>query len=228
MKQTLRGSVFLWGIVIALVLMISVAQAQESPTEIGVASDGQNAIEFIGRIDQNVFDLTSYGYITYMGGLPGDLLFAEGTPAMLRSETAARFTFKATGHSDGRSNYENIFAATTTATFNIYYNATPIGADFENPESFETGTLVASFEGRLYSMLNVQEPNIGVLLVHSDTTQVVADPFTLNYQSYQIGHVDRIARFTLFGQGFRSSTEPLAAFYHIAGDVVSFGTLDQE
>jgi hypothetical protein len=228
MKQMLRISFHFLGLVIALVLMISVAHAQESPVEIGVAPDGQNAIEFIGQIDQNMFDLTSYGYITYLGGLPSDLLFAEGTPAMMRSETAARFTFKATGTANGRSNFQNIFAATTTATFNIYYNETPTGASFDDVESFAAGTLVASFEGRLYSMLNVQEPNIGVLLVHSDTTQSAAEPFTLNGSSYQIGHVNRIARFTLFGQGFRSSTEPLAAYYHMAGDVVSFGTSNAE
>jgi hypothetical protein len=155
------------------------------------------------------------------------LLFADGTPAMFRSETAARFTFKATGTADGRSNFQNIFAATTDATFNIYYNETPTGASFEEPESFAVGTLVASFEGRLYSMLNVQEPNIGVLLVHSDTTQIVATPFTLNGQSYQIGHISRLARFTLFGQGFRSSTEPLAAYYHVAGDMLSLGTITE-
>jgi UDP-N-acetylglucosamine 2-epimerase len=228
MKQMLKVSVLLLTITIALGPVISAAHAQQSPAEIGVALDGQNAIEFIGRIDQSMFDLTSYGYITYMGGLPSELLFAEDTPAMLRTETEARFTFMATGTSNGRSNYQNIFAATTSATFNIFYNETPIGANFDDRESFATGTLVASFEGRLYSMLNVQEPNIGVLLVHSDTTQVVAAPFTLNDQSYQIGHVNRIARFTLFGQGFRSSTEPLAAYYHMAGDVVSLGTLDQE
>jgi hypothetical protein len=227
MKQMVKILALFGMIAIAFVLMISGVQAQDSPTEIGVAHDGQSAIEFIGRIDQSVFDLTSYGYITYLGGLSGDLLFAEGTPAMFRDETAARFTFMATGTAFGRSNYENIFAATTSATFNIYYNETPVGPTFDDPETFAAGTLVASFEGRLYSMLNVQEPNIGVLLVHSDTTQTAAVPFTLNSQSYRLGHTDRIARFTLFGQGFRSSTDPLAAYYHVAGDVVSFGTVKE-
>lgn len=223
MNTRLKISASVMTLVIALALMIGGAQAQASPTEIGAARDGQNAIEFIGRIDQSVFDLTSYGYITYMNGLPGELLFAEGTAAMFRSESAAHFTFMATGTADGRSNYQNIFAATTTATFNIYYNETPGGATFDDPQSFATGTLVASFEGRLYSMLNVQEPNIGVLLVHSDTVQAVAEPFTLGGTSYQLGHPGLAARFTLFGQGFRSSTEPLVAYYHVAGDVVNFG-----
>lgn len=213
----------LLSVAIALALVISMAHAQEAPTEIGVAPEGQNAIEFIGRIDQDMFNLTSYGYITYLGGLPSDLLFTEGTLAMMRDQTAARFTFMSEGTANGRSNFENIFAATTTATFNIYYNETPTNINFDNPDSFATGTLVASFDGRLYSMLNVQEPNIGVLLVHSDTTQVVAEPFTLIGQSYQIGHNNQIARFTLFGQGFRSSTDPLAATYNIAGDVLNLG-----
>lgn len=224
MKRMLKVLVLLVLVASAPVLVVSVTRAQETPTEVGTAPDGQNIIEFIGHIDQSMFTLTSYGYITYIGGLPGELLFAEDTPALFRDETAAHFTFYATGTADARSNYENIFAATTSANFDIYYNETPSNASFDDPESFATGTLVASFDGRLYSMLNVQEPNIGVLLVHSDTTQTFAEPFALNDQMYQIGHMDQLARFTIFGQGFRASTDPLAASYHIAGDVVSSGT----
>ncbi|HML23236.1 MAG TPA: hypothetical protein PKD09_16395 [Aggregatilinea sp.] len=224
MKQIERLCTLLLGIVAAVALVSGGAYAQGAPTEIGTGPDGQNAIEFIGKIDQSVFDLTSYGYITYLRDMPGDLLFTEDTLAMMRSEAGAHFTFVARATADGRSNFQNIFAATTNGTFNIYYNETPAGISFDSPESFEAGTLVASYEGRLFSMLNVQEPNIGVLLVHSDTTQSAANPFTLNGQSYQIGHPDLLARFTMFGQGFRSSTEPLAAYYHIAGDVVPLGT----
>lgn len=220
MRHSLRISNLLLAVIALSALMIGGVHAQDAPVEVGIAPDGQNAIEFIGRIDQSGFDLTSYGYITYLGGLPGDLLFAEGTNPMLRDQTAARFTFRATGTADGRSNYENIFAATTSASFSIYYNETPAAASFDNPDSFAAGTLVATFEGRLYSMLNVQEPNIGVLLVHSDTTQAAATPFMLSGASYQIGHTGVVSRFTIFGQGFRSSTEPLAASYHMAGDIV--------
>lgn len=203
-------------------------QAQDSPAEIGVAPNGQTAFEFIGQIDQSVFDLTSYGYVTYINGLSGDLLFSEGTAAMFRDESTARFTFMASGVASARSHYENIFAATSSATFNIYYNETPGAANFDEPDSFATGTLVATFEGRLYSMLNVQEPNVGVLLVHSDTIQTSANPFALDSQSYQMGYVNQIARFTLFGQGFRTSTEPLGAYYHVGADMVSFGALEEE
>lgn len=225
MRLTLRVRYLLLAAIVLCSPVIGGVYAQDAPAEIGTAPYGQNAIEFIGRIDQSGFTLTSYGYITYLGGLPGELLFAEGTNAMFRDQTAARFTFLATGTADGRSNYENIFAATTSASFNIYYNETPVGASFDNPDSFGSGTLVATFEGRLYSMLNVQEPNIGVLLVHSDTTQTAATPFTLGGTSYQIGHNGLSSRFTIFGQGFRSSTEPLAASYHMAGDVVHLGDM---
>jgi hypothetical protein len=210
-------------VLLMLVASFATAQAQDAPTEIGVAPPGQTSFEFIGRIEQAMFDLTAFGYVTHFTGLPSDLLFAEGTGAMFRDQTAAHFTFRASGSAIGRSNYENIFAATTTATFDVYYNETPAEPNFEDSESFATGTLVATFEGRLYSMLNVQEPNVGVLLVHADTIQTAANPFDIDGQTYQIGHVDLASRFTLFGQGFRSSTEPLGAHYHIAGDVVNFG-----
>ncbi len=227
MKKLLRISVFAFGMAFALMPLLGATQAQESPAEVGTAPNGQTAIEFIGHINQSMFDLTSYGYITHLEGLPSELLFAPDTPAMFRSEVEARFTFVASGSAIGRSNYQNIFAATTSARFDIYYNESPADISFDDPESFARGARVASFEGRLYSMLNVQEPDIGVLLVHSDTTQTAVAPFTLDGQSYQIGHLDHIARFTIFGQGFRSSTEPLAADYHMAGDVVTFGTLNE-
>lgn len=213
-------------LVIVFVLLSSSVlpiQAQDFPTESGIATNGQTAFEFIGQIDQSLFSLMSYGYVTYLNGLSSELLFVEDTPAMFRDEATAHFTFMASGIANGRSHYENIFAATSSATFNIYYNETPNDANFDDPESFATGTLVASFEGRLYSMLNVQEPNVGVLLVHSDTIQTSAVPFMLNSESYQIGHVDHMARFTLFGQGFRTSTDPLNAYYYIAGDMVNLG-----
>ena len=223
MKSTLRLVLLVVGVALLSALMMTGVRAQDGATEIGVAQNGQNAIEFIGRIEQSMFTLTSFGYITYLGGLPAEQLFTEGTSPVFRDQTAAHFTFSATGTANGRSNYENIFAATTTATFNIYYNETPGAATFDNPDSFAAGTLVATFEGRLYSLLNVQEPNIGVLLVHSDTTQMTAAPFTLGEQSYQIGHTGQLARFTIFGQGFRESTDPLSAHYHIGGDIVPLG-----
>lgn len=228
MKPSLKLFTLVFAGIFACALVFGVAHAQESPTQVGAAPAGQTSFEFIGRIDQSIFSLTSYGYVTYMGGIPGDLLFADGTIPMFRSENEARFTFMATGAADGRSNYENIFAATTSATFNIYYSETPTQPAFDNPESFAAGTLVASFEGRLYSVLNVQEPNIGVLLVHSDTVQVLAEPFTLAGYEYQIGQIDTGARFTIFGQGFRESTDPLSAYYHVAGDVVNLGPVDGE
>lgn len=228
MSKLLRIVVFALGAVLALMPLLGATQAQESPEEIGTGSTGQTAIEFIGHINQSMFDLTSYGYITHLGGIPSELLFAPDTPAMFRSEAEARFTFMASGTANGRSNYENIFAATTSATFNIYYNESPDNISFDDPESFARGARIASFEGRLYSVLNVQEPDIGVLLVHSDTVQTAVAPFTLGDQSYQLGHLNQLARFTLFGQGFRSSTDPLAADYHVAGDVVTLGTLDEE
>lgn len=88
-------------------------QAQDSPLEIGVAANGQTVFEFIGQIDQSVFNLTSYGYVTYLNGLPSDLLFADGTAAMFRDENVAHFTFVASGAASARSQYENIFAATS-------------------------------------------------------------------------------------------------------------------
>jgi hypothetical protein len=143
------------GVIIACMLVIGTVHAQESPAEIGAAPDGQTSIEIIGHIDQNIFELNSYGYITYLPGLPSDLPFTEDTPAMMRTESTARFTFTATGTANRRSN---------TRIFSLPRRAPPstFTTTRRPPEPrliisirLRRGTLVASFEGRLCGYCHV-------------------------------------------------------------------------
>lgn len=212
-------------IILICITLISTtgALAQDPSTEVGVAVPGQNAIEIIGQIDQSLFNLTTYGYVTHIEGIPDEELFAEGTDPLMRDESNARFTIWGEGQSSGRAIHNNIFASSVNASLEFYYNETPLGASFDTPESFAGGTQIAALSARLYSVLNVQEPNVGVLMVTSDSTQDVAEPFTIGEQSYTLGHVGLLHRFTLFGQGFRSSTEPLAAQYFFGGYAVVVG-----
>jgi hypothetical protein len=111
-----------------------------------------------------------------------------------------------------------------SASLTFYYSETPAGATFEDPASFAQGTPIATMTLRLHGILNVQEPNIGVLMTTADATQDSATPFTLNGQPFQFGHEGLLSRITLFGQGFRSSPEPsLAANYRFAADAVVTG-----
>ncbi len=209
---------------VSLLLPLNVF-AQDPPTQVGVANPGQNTIEIIGQIDQELFTLTTYGYVTHIAGLPDEMLFAEGTSPLMRDASTARFTFHGTGDSNGRAIHNNIFASSVDSTLNFYYSETPVGATFDDADTFINGTPIASLSARLYSVLNVQEPNIGVLMVASDSQQETAEPFTLGDVQYQLGAVGLLNHFTLFGQGFRSSTDPLAAQYNFGGYAVQVGDI---
>jgi hypothetical protein len=219
-KKILTSS---WIIGLMLVLGFPPAAAQESGTEIGVAPPGQSAIELIGQIDQQLFTVTAYGYVTWSNNFASDLLFVEGTNPLDRSETGARLTFMGTGTSTARSVHENIFASSVDATLTFYWNESPAGISWDDPNSFASGVAIATISTRLHSILNVQEPDVGVLMVTSDATWNSATGFFVNGQGYQLGHVGLVEHFTFFGQGYRSSTEPLAAQYRFAGNSVGVG-----
>lgn len=209
-----------WVIVFMLVLGSPAAIAQDSGTEIGVAPTGQSALEIIGQIDQTGFTVTAYGYVTWANNISSDLLFAAGTIPLDRSESGARLTFLGTGTSAARSVHENIFATNLTATLTFYWNETPSGIIWSDSASFGAGVPVATLTIPLHTILNVQEPNVGVLMTFADATWDTITPFTVDGTPYQLGHVGLVEHFTLFGQGFRSSTEPLAAQYRFAGNAV--------
>lgn len=197
--------------------------AQDPSTEVGIAAPGQNVIEIIGQIDQSLFTLTTYGYVTHIAGIPDELLFAEGTSPLMRDASNARFTFLGVGEANGRAIHKNIFASSVDSTLEFYYNETPVGANFDEPDTFASGTPITILSARLYSVLNVQEPDIGVLMVSSDSSQDTAESFSIGDQTYTLGHIGLLYHFTLFGQGFRSSTEPLAAQYFFGGYAVFVG-----
>jgi hypothetical protein len=218
-----RTTIFSIALVLIMLVSVGGASAQGPTTEVGVGVPGQNAIELVGTIDQLMFTLTAYGYVTHIDGIPDELLFAEGTNPLMRDASNARFTFHGAGSSIGRAIHENIFASPVEASLQFYFNETPVGASFDTPASFISGDPIAEVTERLYSVLNVQEPNIGVLMVQGDSTQDTATPFTLLGESYSLGHENLQQHFTLFGQGFRSSTDPLTAQFFFAGSGTTVG-----
>lgn len=194
--------------------------AQDTGTALGIPRPGQNALEFIGRIDQTGFSVNAYGYVTNLAGIPSEALFASGTNPFTRDAIAARLTFTVTGAGNSRANYEGIFVNTATGVLTIYYSDTTVGATFDDPASFAQGTPIATYDLNLQTILNVQEPNVGVLYAPIDATQTSATPFTLDGTTYTLGQGNRAYSMTLFGQGFRASEEPLAAHYNFGGHAV--------
>jgi subtilisin family serine protease len=226
--RMIRKLMFLFYLVSILALGLPSTYAQESVTEIGSAPPGQDALELIGQIDQSGFDLTAYGYVTFANGIQPEMLFSQGTIAMMRTEGTARLTFLGTGTGTSRAIHQNIFSSVLTAQVTFYWNDTPAAASYDNPESFGSGIPIATLTMRLHSVLNVQEPNVGVFMSFGDAVQDGAEIFTIDGASYRLGHSGLTERFTFFGQGFRSSTEPLLAQYLLAANaVITSETLQQ-
>lgn len=207
---------------LALFLLVSPVFAQE--TEVGLAPAGFNAFELVGRIEQQGFTTVGFGYLNYIRGLPTDQLFGPAASPLLRGEADARFTFHGTGTSTSRSVYENIFAASVPLELTIFYNETPVGASFDNPDSFKTGTAIATFSIRMQTTLNVQEPNVGVLMAFGESIQTNTSSFALNSAIYTLGHPNLNHRFSLFGQGFRQVEDPVQAYYIVGGSAIITGS----
>ncbi|HEX2620158.1 MAG TPA: hypothetical protein VHL11_08430 [Phototrophicaceae bacterium] len=198
-----------------------VIAAQDNVTEVGNTTDGRNSIEIIGTVQQNTFNVVFAGYVTHIEGVSDEALFAEGTLPFARGEAAARFTFQGTGEAYARSVLENLTTTAANVTIDFYFSETAPGASFDDLASFIGETLIASQTARFQNVINVQEPNVGVFMMHGTTEQQIAEPFILGDVTYQLGHVGLVGRSENFGQGFRSSEEPLTAHYVVVGNIVA-------
>src|SRR5205823_7317985 len=66
------------------------AAATDVPSgEVGTATGGKNAFEWVGQVDQDGDNLTSYGFLSAIAGLDVSQLFTSD----IHDETTARFTY---------------------------------------------------------------------------------------------------------------------------------------
>lgn len=224
-------------LVIALLALTAfVASGQQAPTaaiEVGSAIGGVNAVEFVGRIDQDGGNFVSYGYLTHISSLTDTLLFSGTIPFV--NESNAHFTFYTTAILTARNVITAAFNSITSSVFMIdavgttvyYYNATA-GASFANPVSFKAGVPVMTATVRSQNILNVQAPARGVGTNFTEFTQTGVSSFTLNGQTYQIGQVGLLER--QFGTGEGTNTDPITpkSFTLLAGNAVVTGVPGQQ
>jgi hypothetical protein len=190
----------------------AVGPADYGAQEVGVAPTGWNALEFVGRIDQDGGYLTSYGYLTYVRGLSSSAVFTE---PFTTTETTARFTYYATSTLTARAVISNVTELNVAGETTFYFHPYGAQADFGNPASFTSGTPVGSATGRLQNILNVQAPNLGVSTGFGELVRQTAGVFTLGAQSYQFGRVGLMEREFFTGEGTR--TDPIVPRSFIVG-----------
>jgi hypothetical protein len=201
----------------SLVLLIP---AEAAPPQVGVGMSGQNAFEFIGRIDQDDMDFTGYGYLTYVRDLNNAEIYSDPVNP---SESTARFTYVATATMTSRAILTDVFALGSQGTITFYFTQYPPSRSFDNPASFASGTPIATASMRYQDILLVQSANKGLATGLSEMTQLDASAFTLNGQSYQFGQPNLLYRLSTVGNGTRTNLDPLTSFVLLAGNAVKSG-----
>ncbi|HVO70854.1 MAG TPA: hypothetical protein VMT24_12460 [Aggregatilineaceae bacterium] len=193
-------------VVLGLIVMLTVLGSQSaqaaSPTTVGVPQVGENALEVVGRIDQTALTFNSYGYVTYISGIPDAMMFSDPNP-LNHNETTAHFTFVSAANLTARSVLETIFVLNAAGSTTLYYNETP-KASFKDPKSFATGTAIASGPERWQSIVNVQAPDTGITTGIGQFTVNTTSPFTLGGQDYLLGAPKQLYRFSYTGEGKRT------------------------
>ncbi len=219
------GSVII-SILLVLTALVAISQpaAAAGPVEVGAAIGGVNAVEFVGRVEENGPTFVSYGYLTHISGLTDTLLFSTTSPL---SEYTAHFTFYTSATLTARSVISGVFILDSAGTTVYYYHSTA-GADFGNPASFDSGIPIVTATIRSQNINNVQAPNVGVDANFAEFTQTGVSPFTLSGISYQLGSVGILKR--LFYTGENTRTDPVTpkSFTVMAGNAVVTGVPGQQ
>ncbi len=231
LKQATPKWIQMAGILMILALLLGLplllkdfgsAPASAAPPQVGMGLPAQNALEFVGRIDQNGPNFTGYGYFTFIRDLNSTQLFTN--PA-LASESTARFTFYATAVMDARAVVSDVFVINSLGDMTFYFDPSPPGRSFGNPASFTSGTPIATASMRYHDTLLVQAPNKGLASGVAEVIQETATAFSLGGSSYTLGAPDLFYRFTTIGNATRTDPNPSnpVSFVLLSGHAVTGG-----
>lgn len=187
---------------------------------VGAARNGRSSIEIIGLIQQSGANFVGYGYLTHLSGLNDSLLFAD--PAD-QSESTARFTFVAESTLDKRSTVNNVVNIASSGDLAIYFHRDGAGADFAQPDSFQSAKQLASLKIRFQNILNIQTsgpPARGITTLFADSRQRESAGFSLQGRRFLFGTVGLRHHFEAAGEGVRPdpSAEPPQTTTTFAGN----------
>ncbi len=195
----------------------------QSITTLGMLA-AEHSFENVVRGDQNGDSGRIYGYLTHVSGADDARLFTAPRSATdpARGEANARLTISGSVDVTGRYVLGNMIITSGTGSFTIYYNNTPRG-DFNQPETFSSGTPVATFQVRSQNVLNVQtplsaqSPGRAIILSTTDMLQLGSSAFTLDGGSYAVGRGGVRYHHQVTGQGTLLSAPPFVAVFLMGG-----------
>ena len=195
------------------------AAVQGQATEVGRAPAGQLAFRLVGTIEQRGFDFTVYGFVMQAINLDPADLFTDDD-AFNRSPATARLTFQATVSALARAVHHPLFMVEATGRLTFHLNPTG-GADFDAPDSFAAGTEVAAASLSVHNVVNVPQPQVGMISGFAELVLESTNPFTLGDNDYVFGSLGMVGRLSLVGQGVLLDPELPEAVMRIVGDAVS-------
>ncbi len=193
------------------------ASATSPSGEIGNASGGRNAFEYVGQVDQDGDNLVSYGYLSAIAGLDVSQLFTGDS----HDETTARFTYFGKATLYARVEGNGLFIIDASGFVNYYFNLYG-GASFEDPSSFKVGKQIAVDTADFHDVLSVTAPDTGLPRLTAALQRTKAAKFTLAGTSYTFGHVGLLERSTASGLSTRIDPKPKSKMY-IGGDAMVTG-----
>lgn len=173
---------------------------------------GALAFSFAGRIDQEGFDLTGYGFLTDVAGIPDTVLFGD---ALDRTEAAARLTITGVMTLQRRTIRPGVFIVDADGTMEVRSLDAP-GVTFDDPATFASGTIVAEYAASLHDVLTVIAPDQGIPTLSGELIQTAVSDFSLDGSWYRIGSIGARLAFSGTGLGTRTDTDLPRAHLDVA------------
>jgi len=190
----------------------SQAGAGTDAQAVSLGASGTTTVEFRGRVTQSGQSFTSYGYLIRASHADQSDLFS-GTAL---SEKTALLTAYATGDLRARTTDDVVHALDIVGTMTVYQRSNP-GADFNNPSSFQVGTLVARYDMTLQDILTVIALNTGLPTLTGDMLQTAAGALPGPLAGQKFGKKGTRLRFFATGLGHKTDDAPTAQL-EIAGN----------
>lgn len=184
------------------------AEAGTGGQAVSLGESGTTTVEFQGRVAQSGTagqSFTSYGYLTRASHADQNDLFSSAD----LSEATALLTAYATGDLRARTTDGAVHALDIVGTMTVYQRSSP-GADFNNPSSFQVGTLVARYDMTLQDILTVIALNTGLPTLTGDMFQTAARALSGPLAGQTFGRKGTRLRFFATGLGQKTSDAPTA------------------
>jgi len=197
------------------------AIAQDENGSEAAAPAGRNNFEFMATVHQQGFESEFYGYLTRVDGIEPALLFTNNDPTN-RGPGDARLTLYGAVAASSRSILEQVFNVNGEGVFGVYY-ADSGGSSFDDPESFQAGTLVAGGPAQIQSVVTVIAPQTGLTNGYGDLLLETSEAFNIGDVSFQFRAGEPLSRLNYTGLGALLDPELPESMIHVAGNALSVG-----